>query len=151
METLHRNGSDVPTVTIRFPKRVHFSLRGLLVATAFVAIGTYWFVVRPSMIANRFVIAMTKEDYETAQSMYIDKEIWPLAQGPHSATVDNIYAELLPREWGDIWRGRRRILLTYHYQDVKDGRQVDWTTASDLVAKPYGIEETKSNTWQLLL
>src|SRR4051795_1539886 len=75
VEVLHRNGSEVPKLRIRLPRRVRFSLRGLMVVTAVVAIGTYWLLVRPTAIANRFVAAIAKTDYKTAKSLMVDDEI----------------------------------------------------------------------------
>jgi hypothetical protein len=117
-------------------------LRAFFALITLAAIAIYWCIVRPTTIANRFVMAVGKQDYETAQSFYISSQQPRLVQ---SLQKTDPFAEVLPWDWGDIWRWRRRILLTCHFQQSKDGRQIDWTAALDLCAKPNGIEELPSN------
>ena len=127
--------------------RLRFSLRSFLAVITLAAIVIYWCIVRPTTVANRFVIAVGKQDYETAQSFYIKSKERRLVQGLEKMGA---FAEVLPWDWGDIWRCRRRILLTCHFQQSKDGRQVDWTAALDLCAKPNGVEELQSNNGRIL-
>jgi hypothetical protein len=117
---------------------VHFSLRGLMLVTAVVAIGTYWFVVRPTAIANRFVTAVEKTDFDGAKSLMGDDEI--LSTGSKlNRRVDRIYAEVLPREWEDIWRSQRQIILQFACHEDKEGAHVEWTEDYELIADPSGI------------
>jgi hypothetical protein len=112
-ETLHRNSSDVPNVTIWLPKRVHFSLRGLLTAMALFAIGTYWFVVRPTTMPERFVADVTRGDFAAANLLLKGDSPFDFGSAPdQSISMDRAFAELLPWEWQDAWKCRRRLTIS---------------------------------------
>jgi hypothetical protein len=49
--------------------RPRFSLRWLLLLTALVAAVCYWWIARPTNVANRFAAAIDSADYAAAQGM----------------------------------------------------------------------------------
>src|SRR5438309_11397074 len=120
--------------------RLRFSLRLLFVLITMLAIALYWFVDRPTLLANRFVAAITARDYELAMSLLTNKTLWVFDHGPQrTAVIDRIYTEVLPREWKDIWMCRRRIIFRVAYHDDTEARHVEWTEDTDIVARPTGL------------
>jgi hypothetical protein len=92
---------------VRFGSR--FSLKTLLVLTAFVAAGCYWWIARPTMVAKRFVAAINRDDRAAARAMVARTEskasIWPRA----NRLPPVFEARLEALTWQDLWRGERRI------------------------------------------
>jgi hypothetical protein len=120
--------------------RLRFSLRLVFVAFTLVAVAIYWLVARPTILANRFVAAITERDYELAMSLLTNKTLWVFDHGPgRTAVVDRIYTEVLPREPTDIWTCRRRIIFRVACHDDTEGRHVEWTEDTDIVARPIGL------------
>lgn len=120
--------------------RLRFSLRLAFVVTAVAAIALYMLYVRPTAIAKRFVTAIEQRDLETAKSCFHDQNLWVFDRGFRpTASVDLIYAELLPREWADIWACRRRIIFRVAYHEDTDGRHIEWTQDTDVVAHINGL------------
>lgn len=122
--------------------RPRFSLRLVFVAATLVAIALYWFIVRPTATANRFTTAVSKHDYSTARSLLHD-DFWVFEPQPKSIaeSIDLVYAEVLPREWSDIWRCQRRIILRVgrHADGIR--RHVEWTEDTDVVAHINSLEK----------
>jgi hypothetical protein len=92
-------------------------------------------------LANQFVSAVVRNDYVTAKSLLTEADDWDrVVNGQNNLKADRVYAELLPREWDDVWRCQRRIVLRVARHDDRDGNYVDWTEDSDFVARPQGVE-----------
>jgi hypothetical protein len=83
-----------------------FSLRWLLIAVAIVSVPLYFFFVRPTMLAERFVEAVNAHDAKRATAM---------VQGGDETAITTYYAstdyhaEILPRTWSDIWHAKRTV------------------------------------------
>lgn len=122
--------------------RPRFSIRLLLVVVALLAVALYILFVRPTTVAERFVDAVNERDFDTARSLLIDQDFWLFRDDPTSVpkSVQRVYAEIVPREWSDIWSLQRRILLRVIHQDRSNGRRVDWTEDTDVVAYINGVE-----------
>jgi hypothetical protein len=113
----------------------------LFVGIAIVAAILYAFVARPTMIAQRFVAAVAKQDYDRAGAMLRSRSDWVRVVRPGgSVKADRIYAEVQPREWSDVWNCRRRILVRVSRHSEKSGGYVDWTEDSELVTRLRGLE-----------
>jgi hypothetical protein len=120
--------------------KLRFSLRLVFVAFTLLAAALYWCIVRPTILANRFVAAITAHDYELGMSLLTKKTLWVFDHGPQrTAVVDRIYTEVLPRESTDIWMCQRRIIFRVAYHDDTEGRHVEWTEDTDIVAGPTGL------------
>jgi len=120
--------------------RLRFSLRLVFVALTLVAVALYTLFVRPTLLAERFVTAIEQRDYATAKLLLQSKNFWKVAERPKQGNVDFIYAELHPREWGDVWACKRRVIFRVAFHEDTDGRHVDWTTDIDVVAHITGLE-----------
>jgi hypothetical protein len=119
-----------------------FSLRRLLIAFALLAVLLHVCVVRPTSSAERFAAAVLREDYSAARAFLIDGNDWDTAIGLGSSKADHIYADVMPREWQDILRCRRRIVLRVSRHEDRNGGYIDWTEDSDIVAYPGGLVKT---------
>jgi hypothetical protein len=108
----------------------------LLNFTALVAAGCYWWIARPTIVAERFVASINRRDEETARSMCVE-EWWlgvllgfsnQIQAAPTTFLSNKVAATdawaadpmpadaaLLPREWHDVWRGQRRVILRTSY------------------------------------
>jgi hypothetical protein len=104
----------------------------LFVVTAVLAVALYVLYVRPTLIANRFVAAVTRHDYGTAKSLLVGDELAGLDD--ETGTVEKIYAEVLPREWEDICKCQRKIVVRFVHHQEEGGRRVDWTSDTDFAA-----------------
>jgi hypothetical protein len=121
--------------------RMRFSLRLLFVVTALSAVALYVFYVRPTAIAGRFVSAVERHDYNTAQSLLNGREL--LGLHFESGMTGQADAELLPLEWEDICKCRRKLTfrITQHRED--DDNRGDRTIYIDLVAQFDGLKIAK--------
>jgi hypothetical protein len=110
--------------------RPRFSLRRLLIFTAVVAAGCYWWIARPTNVANRFRSALAAQDFEAAERLCVDpnrgfvnrtvaefqagRSIVPFPIGstttqfPVPITVD---VQVVRRTWQDLFRGQRRLKM----------------------------------------
>jgi hypothetical protein len=124
----------------RFTMRLRFSLRLAFVVLTGSALALYWLVARPTILANRFVDAITGHDYESAMSLLTNRTLWVFDHGPErTAVVDRIYTEVLPRETTDVWMCRRRIIFRVAYHDDTEARHVEWTEDTDIIARSNGL------------
>jgi hypothetical protein len=98
--------------------------------------------VRPTVVAHRFVKAIERRDYSTALGEMLKS--WPYSgiRPPLNDTesIRFAYAEVLPREWSDIWALERRLILRIRRQDDRDGRHIEFTEDWDVVAHVSGME-----------
>ena len=120
--------------------RPRFSLRLALLLIALVSVALYVFIVRPSVFANRFVAAIGEQDFDTAQRLLVNEREWRRVVDPNTSGMpDRIYAELMPREWQDVLRAQRRIVLRLSRHNNFRGNYVDWTEDFDVAAGPRGL------------
>jgi hypothetical protein len=121
--------------------RPRFSIRWLLVLIAALALCCYVLFVRPTVIAHRFVDAIKHRDLETAQGLLLNN--WPHGITPPldaSESIEFVYAEVLPRDWNDIWALQRKLILRVRRRDDRDGLYIQWTSDTDLVAHINGVK-----------
>jgi hypothetical protein len=122
---------------MRLPRvRLRFSIRWLLVLIAASATLCYVLFVRPTVVAHRFVNAVAAGDYETVESLLGHRLV---VLKTDSQLIDRVYAEVLPREWNDIWSLRRRLLVRVSLYEDKDGRHIEWTEDINLAAHINGV------------
>jgi hypothetical protein len=129
---------------MRLPRlRLRFSIRWLLVLIAATATLCYVLFVRPTVVAHRFVEVIKHRDYTAARGLLLRR--WPHGIKPPLSDTESItfaYAEVLPREWGDIWALQRRLILRIRRHDDSGGRHVEWTRDWDVIAHVHGLEIT---------
>jgi hypothetical protein len=75
-------------------------------------------------------------DFTTANSLLVDRELPGLDD--ETGTVEQVYAEVLPREWEDICKCQRKIVVRHVHHQEEGGRRVDWTFDTDLIAGFHG-------------
>jgi hypothetical protein len=121
--------------------RPRFTIRWLLVLVAALATLCYVLFVRPTVMAYRFVEAIEQRDYSAAKVLLHSNRpnrITPPLEDTES--INFAYAEVLPREWSDIWALQRRLILRIRRQDDDDGRHIEWTEDWDVVARVNRLE-----------
>jgi VanZ family protein len=92
-----------------------FSLRTVFVAMTVIAVVCY-FLVLPTMHAQRFVRAVADRDYATAEQLFTSgSDTIPGTFKQHR--VFKPHVDLAPMTWSDFWRGRRTIGVTIQYGD----------------------------------
>jgi hypothetical protein len=105
--------------------RPRFSLRWLLIFTALAAVACYWWIARPTILANRFAAAIHRRNLAAADNLCIDPNrmyasvayrdffmnlpYWDGAGGPYQGEMDVV---VKPRTWDDLVRGQRRLEMT---------------------------------------
>ena len=123
--------------------RPRFSLRVILIATATVSILLYLFVVRPTILANRFVMAANAQDMDAVDAFLADKnwreEEYNSLTRDAAARTDHIYATLFPRDWSDWFGCRRRIVLRIARHFDRNEQHAEWTEDVDFVSRATGI------------
>lgn len=107
--------------------RPRFSLRTLLVLTAVLAAGCYWWVAGPAIIAERFVESLKVKDpaqflatFTNSSDRELGSRIHGLYHFPafypyerHDPTINTGFTvERSPRSWTDLIYARRRMQLT---------------------------------------
>ncbi|HJQ80540.1 MAG TPA: hypothetical protein VJ828_11320 [Lacipirellulaceae bacterium] len=120
---------------MRLPRiRPQFSIRWLLVLIAASATLCYVFFVRPTVMAYRFVEVIEQRDYTTARGL-LRFDHYPYAGILYDTeSISFAYAEVLPRDWNDIWALQRRLILRIRRQVNSDGRHLEFTEDWDVVA-----------------
>jgi hypothetical protein len=93
--------------------RPRFRLRTLFALTAVAAAGCYLWVARPTVLANRFVAAVNRNDYLAADALFQPGPLVPDEFKPLVADRLRLTARLEPRTWHDFVHGCRRIELQY--------------------------------------
>ena len=120
--------------------RLRFSLRLAFLLLTLVAVALYVLYVRPTSIAERFVNAVEQRDYEASRSLLVNNELSVFNHGPkYFVDVDFLYAEIMPREWSDLLKCRRRLLFRIGDHDYTNGYRVESTSDFDALATPRGI------------
>lgn len=124
--------------------RPRFSLRMFLIAFTVATVALYVTVVRPDKMADRFVVAAMQQNNEAVERLMSDEQStveWNHAVGrEQSSKLDRVYAEVLPREWQDLWRAQRRIILRTARHSNQNSNFVDWTEDTDVVAAVRGLQ-----------
>jgi hypothetical protein len=92
-------------------RRIRFSLRFAFAVTTIVACGCYWLML-PTINAQRFVAAVRANDYEAADSFFLRADDRFFVQRNEDCWEFHPRADLLPLSWHDIWSGHRQIHLT---------------------------------------
>jgi hypothetical protein len=127
--------------------RPRFSIRTLLILTALAAASCYWWIARPTIVAERFVAALALDDQTTLESLWIDAEIedFRLAYLYGPIGKNSLELTLAPRTWQDIWRGQRSIEL------VGKGGFAERATmvGSKLIATSAGVEQLPGSRWSV--
>jgi hypothetical protein len=119
---------------------MRFSLRLLLVAFGIFAVLLYVFIVRPTVIAEKFIVAVSRQDFDAAKVLVKGEYSWRrLVEQANLPQPDHVYADLIPREWQDIWRGRRRIVLRVARHNDYRGGHVEWTEDTEIIAGIRGL------------
>jgi hypothetical protein len=132
--------------------RPRFSVRVLLVVCAVLAIACYLLFARPTAIAEQFVAAVNARDFHVAESLLKPQPFrsgkslieYYTSPSPNPATkAVLIYAEVLPREWNDIWSFQRRVIFRVAFHDDTGGRHVEWAEDTRLVASFGGVQPAR--------
>jgi hypothetical protein len=117
--------------------RLRFSLRLVFNVLSFVAAALYLCIVRPTSLANQFVAAIDHQEYEHAKSTLPAQLLDEL--GRRTGSIDRLIAEVFPREWDDVWKCQRRIIVHVASHSDDSGRHIEWVTDFDLIALPNGL------------
>jgi hypothetical protein len=123
--------------------RPRFTIRWLLVLIAATATLCYVLFVRPTVLAHHFVKTIEHRDYAAAVSL-LRHDTYPYSGRipplNDAESIDYAYAEVLPRDWSDIWALHRRLILRVRRHDDDDGRRIEITEDWDVLAHVNGLE-----------
>src|SRR4051812_5073010 len=122
--------------------RPRFSIRLLLIVVSISAIACYWLFVRPTVLAERFVVAIRDRDLKKAKSLFVADSPDVLADDKSrggAGTVVDMDADLLPREWNEIWKRQRRITLNSVFYKDGDKTNGTWTQQAEIVVTANGL------------
>ena len=87
-----------------FQLRPRFSLKWLLIAFTILGVAFYVAFVRPTVIANRFIALVDRDENQKAQALFSDSTTLVFKTTPVI-----VRAELLPRTWEDVYKMQRRL------------------------------------------
>ncbi len=105
---------DCLTESPVFRSLFRFSIRSVLLLTAFVAVAVWWLAL-PSATANRFASAINAKQYDEAANMFVvDGSNSMLTKWKPLVQAHAVPTELTLR---DLLRGRRAIHLSVTYQN----------------------------------
>jgi len=131
MNRLITDSEDSHLATRSWPR---YSLKSLLVAMTITALVCYWMLL-PTMNAQRFVRALQEKDYGTAESQFRSEELaFPGTFKSYDRFVAN--AIIAPLTWDDLWKGERRIKVAIDYGN--DGGLIG--CAADITAYRDGLK-----------
>ena len=105
--------------------RLKFSLRTLFLTTTIVAAGCYW-LIRPTIKAQRFAHAVASEDYELADAYFCDPGDHFLFDWNEKHWRFKAQAELDQWSLRGLMRGERRVRLRVTYGDAGPMRSREW-------------------------
>jgi hypothetical protein len=107
--------------------RPRFTIRALLMLMAVVAFACYWWIGRPTIIAQQFAAAMARGDAAAADALCLDPNrrfvnraahyfrprgsVNPNNTGDNNLPPIEFAAGIAPRTWDDLRHGQRRITL----------------------------------------
>jgi hypothetical protein len=135
-----------------FPMRFRprFRVRTLLILTALVAAGCYWWIARPTMVAERFVAALATDDRRSLESLWTDAEIESFCETYMHSQSDqldknHLQLRLLPRTWPDIWHRRRSIELI----GIGAFKERAFSAGGTLVATNAGVKLLPESVWSM--
>jgi hypothetical protein len=94
--------------------RPRFSLRALFVLTTIVALGCYWLIL-PSLSAQRFVRAINSADYRQADACFQEGDYRFLVKWNEEFWQFTSSADLEPWSFRDVVRGQRQVNLHLMY------------------------------------
>lgn len=107
-------------------KPLRFSLRTLFAGATLVALACYW-MIRPTVIAERFVRAVSAKNYERADAYFRDPNDRFLFDMQEKHWRFFARAELEPCSFRDFVRGHRLVGLQVSYGDAGPMRKLTWT------------------------
>jgi hypothetical protein len=130
----------------RYP-RPRFSLRALLVLTALAAAFCYWWIARPTAVAERFVAAYLAEDSSTVNRMWLGPRPteFDAFQSGDRQSLFRLRPGLLPRTFHDVWTGSRRIAFRWTMDGNAITFDINVATPQPVIASPLGIHWRASN------
>jgi hypothetical protein len=94
--------------------RWRFSLRALFVLTTIVALGCWWLIL-PSLSAQRFLRAVNSADYQQADAFFQKGDNRFLVKWNDEYWQFTSSAELEPWTFREVLRGQRRVKLHLSY------------------------------------
>ncbi|MEX2310142.1 MAG: hypothetical protein WD738_21395 [Pirellulales bacterium] len=131
--------------------RLRFSIRALFIVFTIVSIAFYVTIVRPNVLAERFIAATERGDFETVHELLREDDwrIWSSAGvlSDKLGPIDRVYVEILPREWSDWWACHRRLIFRTARHTDDNGRHVEWTEDDEITAGISGLEITTQLGW----
>jgi hypothetical protein len=147
--------------------RPRFSLRTLLVLTALVAAGCYWWIVRPTIVATRFARAIHAKEYTAADALYTGEDRQYVSRRVQwiLSGRDSVHLELFvfPRNWTDVFHGQRRMCLSIiSYSGSKEVfdaarknklKEAGWAgpggdlPGTQLIATPFTVRHPTATEW----
>jgi hypothetical protein len=124
--------------------KIRFSIRWLLILTAIVAAGCYWWIDRPTIVAERFANALAARNFLAADGLCVDpdrrfvcralyifhrSDATPWIMGSSGTMIHPFVVEsrILPRSWRDLWRAERRLEMAIRDEPRSNfaGRRLD--------------------------
>lgn len=116
--------------------RLKFSLRALFVTTTIVAAGCYWLML-PTIKAQRFTRAVASENYELADSFFRDPDDQFLHAWNEKHWRFQAVAKLEQWTFRELVRGERSVSLRVAFGDAGPMRAGNWV----VVATQSGLDE----------
>jgi VanZ family protein len=111
-----------------------YSLKALFAVATLAAVICYWLVL-PTVNAQRFAAAMHHRDYAVAESLFVSPaKVFPGSFKQHRHFEPRVGIE--PMTWNDFWKGERRIGVGISYGDG-DGIA---SCAAEIRARRAGLE-----------
>ena len=123
--------------------RLRFSLRTLFVLTTLVAVLCLWFML-PSLTARRFLAALNKEDYKSADKFFRIADDRFLVDWSEKRWWLRVCPQLLPLSFSQCWHNERTMRLEITYF------QFDQSMKSDVLitATPFGVKNPEFTSAQ---
>ena len=115
--------------------RPRFSLRTLLIFTAFFAGFCYFWIVMPSVTAKHFVDAINAEDYVAADMFFAKSDGVSFILTNNNTFGFRTKASLLPWTIGEFCSGRRGVQIINEYMAFDE----HVNEVQHVVATPFGL------------
>jgi hypothetical protein len=123
--------------------RPRFSLRLFLLFVSATSAAFYWWFVRPTVIAQRFVAAVEAKDFSRAESFCSESNCEFLTPHISDARSTEVAVKILPRRWSDIYHGRRLMSLRVVPGEPRPGTNDFVGCQANLVATASGLQPPK--------